>query len=583
MASRSSGPRSLDTVAEPRSRKLLVEQPHRFSGGLKLLLLVFALVPVSACSQQSTYRDSCKASTAGTSEDCLDYSPLSSSGRSEQIRSYPGVPEPTGLVPSAIMPTVPTGADRQAFPYDPRSVAATLPEPWPSEAAAGAYYIDRHDPSATDFNNAFGYPDKPRATIPASARGPGTSYVEIHGSNKPYKQQSPEYLLGKNTISNAGRAEAPTVWQCIDGAWIGAKITIVGQHVVVDGCNFQNEDGNPSIPHVSVGPGAKFVTLRNSTFRGQGTPIKGGTGQIINIAGQPDREVEFVMIFNNVISGGGDWTRDHKKDIHAVRPLYWARYIWVLENDLSHVQGDLVQTGNSSNRSKDPAQRSHYIYIAGNHMHDAFENALDNKNSYHVILSSNNIHGFGNARTGTAVILSNNDEGRYTGYHWAIRNEIYDATGGAIRFSGDQDGQKTFAVGNYIHDVDDGIRFGGHSGYAENDEWAVGNLIKDCSNRAIAFPRGAGENLTIRRNVTIDCPLHVAGEQNFRHSEISYNLFLNSNGSRARVGLRDFDTQVENSTDGTVADIRIILNADDGVYSVFESLYGFSISPIEGE
>lgn len=491
---------------------------------------------------------------------------------------YPGIPSPSGRVPSAIMPVIPSGADRQAFPYDPINVSASTPKGWPGAESRGAYYIDRFSPDATDENNAFGFPAKPRKTIPFSAYGAAVTYVEIHGNHSGYVRQSPQYKLGRNEISNIGAADSPVIWKCVDDAWLGAKIDILGKHIIFDGCNFQNEDDSPSIPHITVGPGAQYVTIRNGILRGQGTPIGGGTGQMINIAGRPDAITEFVVIYNNTISEGGDWTADHKKDIHAIRPLYWSRYIWVLNNDLSHVQGDLVQTGNSSNRNSDPAQRSHYIYIAGNHMYEAFENALDNKNSYHVILSSNTIHNFGNARTGTAVILSNNDEGRFTGYHWAIANEIYDVTGGAIRFSGDQDGERSFAVGNYIHGVDDGIRLADHSGAVDNDAWVIGNTVRDCTNRAIGFGRGAGQNLYIRSNRTINCRVHLEDRNKFVYSELSGHVALKANGKRIRVSTRGYNSQSDNSLGSEADGDGARLLAGDAVFPLFKSLYGVDLS-----
>ena len=559
-------------IEQSRSRRLF--------SSVRPLILAFALMPALACSQQAVLHNECPSSSldnVNSITKCRAILPFASSGRTQKVRSYPGIPSPVGLVPTAIMPEVPSGANRQAFPYDPRTIAPSVPASWPAEEEAGAYFVDRYHPDATDTNNPFGYPNKPRVTIPSSARGPNASYVEIHGSGREYKQQSPEYRLGRNEIVSAGQAQAPAFWLCVGGPWIGGKVSVRGQHVIFDGCKFQNEDTNPTIPHITIGPGAQFVTLRNNEFRGQGTPIGGGTGQIINIAGQKDELVEFVMIYNNVISGGGDWTADHKKDIHAVRPLYWARYIWILENDISHVQGDLIQTGNSSNRNPDPAQRSHYIYIGGNHLYEAFENALDNKNSFHVILSSNEIHDFGNARTGTAVILSNNDEGRYTGYHWAVYNEIYNVTGGAIRFSGDQDGEKTFAVGNYIHNVDDGIRLADHSGTADHDSWVVGNTIRNCTNRGIGFGRGAGTNLYVRSNTTIDCWEHVEDRSRFKHAELSNHWSFNSNGSRTHVSTSSYDVVGRNSFDrqSVVADESGV--DSDPVYRLFESIYGVSL------
>ena len=53
--------------------------------------------------------------------------------------------------------------------------------PYPN-AGNGPYthYVDKTSPTATDTNNPYGTPDRPRLTIPSSL-APG-SVVEIHGS-----------------------------------------------------------------------------------------------------------------------------------------------------------------------------------------------------------------------------------------------------------------------------------------------------------------------------------------------------------------------------------------------------------------
>lgn len=51
---------------------------------------------------------------------------------------------------------------------------------WPSRETTNCYFIDNTHPQATDINNPYGYPNKPRVTIPAGNYLAG-AYVEIHG------------------------------------------------------------------------------------------------------------------------------------------------------------------------------------------------------------------------------------------------------------------------------------------------------------------------------------------------------------------------------------------------------------------
>jgi len=507
--------------------------------------------------------------------------------------SYPGIPYPTENVPSAMMPTIPTGADLAAFPYDPCTLQPPVaPSGWPSSEVANYYYVDRFHGSATDSSNLYGYPDRPRSSIPSGASGSSAVYVEIHGNNSTFSPTSPDYDIGTTGMSMVGTPAQPVFWQGVDAPWLGDVFETTGQHIIIDSIHMQST-GSPLIPHISVDAGTKYFTFRNGTLRGTGGAITGGTGQIVTIGGSSGNPTEFIVIYNSDVFGGGDWENEHDKDIHGLRPLYYNRYNWFINNRIYHLQGDCCQTGNSSNSSTDPAQRSHYIYMAGNELYETFENALDNKNSYHVIFSSNEVYGFGVHGPGTAVIASNNDEGALTGYHWIINNEIYGSTGGAIRYSGDQTGEKTYAVGNWIHDVDGGLRFSDHSGVRNNDEWAVHNTITNCTGGAMESNRGDGQNLYISANITYDPGGAHIETQDFVVSTLSYHMSYNSNSSATGVSESNFDTAIGNQIDvdpvftapgsdnfslqtGSPAIGAIPIR--DPLFDVFESMYGVSIA-----
>jgi len=78
---------------------------------------------------------------------------------------------------------MPLGIPAPSFGLD--EVAPAAPAAWPGNEAAGYYYIDRTHPNATDSSNQYGYPDKPRATIPNYATFPAGTYIEVHGG--PYE------------------------------------------------------------------------------------------------------------------------------------------------------------------------------------------------------------------------------------------------------------------------------------------------------------------------------------------------------------------------------------------------------------
>jgi len=51
---------------------------------------------------------------------------------------------------------------------------------WPSSENPGCYFIDNSDPNATDSDNPYGYPDRPRLTIPEISYSAG-DFVYING------------------------------------------------------------------------------------------------------------------------------------------------------------------------------------------------------------------------------------------------------------------------------------------------------------------------------------------------------------------------------------------------------------------
>ena len=45
-------------------------------------------------------------------------------------------------------------------------IAPASPAAWPATAAPGYYYIDNRHPNATDTDNPYGYPNRPRQSVP---------------------------------------------------------------------------------------------------------------------------------------------------------------------------------------------------------------------------------------------------------------------------------------------------------------------------------------------------------------------------------------------------------------------------------
>jgi hypothetical protein len=90
------------------------------------------------------------------------------------------------------------------------------------------------------------------------------------------------------------------------------------------------------------------------------------------------------------------------------------------------------------------------VYIGRNVLHDDTENAIDLKDSEHVIISQNTMYGYRALfdSDGTAL-LPGNEGGRLT---WVLFNDIYDSQNG-IRIDDEVLSNTSYIIGNKIHDM----------------------------------------------------------------------------------------------------------------------------------
>jgi hypothetical protein len=162
--------------------------------------------------------------------------------------------------------------------------------------------------------------------------------------------------------------------------------------------------------------------------------------------------------------------------------MYGSRFVWFIDSHLHSLSGDAMQAGNSANPNPQ-AESAHFVFFAGNHCHHCGENAVDNKNSYHVVISQCDFHDFKleyNPDGGTAVLISNNNEGPWTGYHWIIGCTIHDCANG-IRDSSDQEGEVNYIIGNVLYDLDSAalLEQDSNATNVETVYW-VNNTVHNC-------------------------------------------------------------------------------------------------------
>ena len=412
--------------------------------------------------------------------------------------NYIGVHYPTDALPGIagslstvpIMPTLPNGAYYTAHDwysgnpdsYDPCTITAPTP---PSTVTAGEYVVDRFHPNATDSDQGdnaiggvvYGTTGRPRVSLPTIMPAPAGTKVFVYGDGTP-----------RPTAYNVNRKVDYDGWRNVDWTFNGSASNpcwIVGidvpriesnetqindsEHLIVDGIVFDTSVYYGSSFDLN---GSRYITFRNSAQYG------------VNKNGLFDvNDSHFVMYYNNEVAYTGYEGGSHSGvDRHGVRPLYGSRYVWFVDCHIHAVSGDAMQAGNSANRNPQ-SESPHYVFFAGNHCHNCGENAIDNKNSYHVVVSECDFHDFKpeyNADGGTAVILSNNDEGPWTGYHWMIGCKVYDCQNG-IRDSSDQEGEVCYVIGNVLYDIAGGalVEQDSNAGNHETVYW-VNNTVHNC-------------------------------------------------------------------------------------------------------
>jgi beta propeller repeat protein len=302
------------------------------------------------------------------------------------------------------------------------------------------HYIDNTHPSATDSGNTYGTEAAPRNTIPTTL-APG-SVVEIHGGPYTYGSRiwtwtsqgtsvNPVFIRGwdDNNINNF-----PTIQ--------GKEIRFNGTYLIIENIDFVNTNlveyaGHSVFDH---------ITIRNNEMHGRTSP----TGSVIGLGDY--RHVNPVnnhtVIYNNHIYDNG-MPRD-KYDHHGIAVMDYCTNVWIVDNHMHDNDGDSIQVNAAAGQAAVNGEHAQYVYIGRNVMHHDTENAIDLKDSEHVIISQNTMYGYRNLfdSDGTAL-LPGNEGGRLT---WVLFNDIYDSQNG-IRIDDEVLSNTSYIIGNKIHDM----------------------------------------------------------------------------------------------------------------------------------
>ncbi len=327
-------------------------------------------------------------------------------------------------------------------------IAPAQPSGWPSSAVPGYYFVDMTHINATDIDNPYGYPDKPRASILTSSYSAG-SYVEVHGG--PY---SDRYALNFNCskaqpcwFRGASQTEMPI---------FNGRIDIFNsEYIIVENIDINGGSGSPVGINTKINEDAHHIVFRHSNIRNRTYPGGGNAG--IGIIPWFSSTISDVVIYNNEINTLGDYQATEDTDFHGVTPSMWGRdptsllsRVWVLDNHCYHISGNCVQV-NAGNWT-DSHDYLKYVYIGRNVSHDGRQGAFGVKQSTHVIISQNTMYS-------ANLVGAQSGDGVGTQYGpdnlWVLFNEVYDTPYGFRQTdtgAGVED-HNTYIIGNLFHNL----------------------------------------------------------------------------------------------------------------------------------
>ncbi|MFQ5405971.1 MAG: choice-of-anchor Q domain-containing protein [Candidatus Micrarchaeia archaeon] len=471
---------------------------------------------------------------------------------------------------------------------------------WPSSENTDCYYVDKTHPNATNSGNPYGYPDKPRFTLPEGALNAGT-LVYINDGTYYANESSGDRLdwHGVGTDTNpiwivGNPANNPII---SDYVHIGERGNT--SYVIIDNLEFSGSSGvKIDIRPVVAGTAIDHIVIRNCTMRGTGSNADSSA-----IDASASSKVEFIVVYNCDISQFGNWSNNISDDFDETGfyANYNSEYLWVLDNQIYNIGADSVAGCHRCNESQVPK----YYYIGRNTMYGNDEDGIDLKGTRYTVISENIIHGpFDEG--GAGIVLHYGQYSLPVQDSYVIFNRIHDASSGfACTLC-----ENVSVIGNVIYDINRisdpyspgadaqsgaAIRYRSTSG----ENWVVGNTIYDVETGIHLPPAGTFnmvDNIFAYRGEPSGYDLYV---ESGSVSTVDYSLIYGSNFSVRWQGqtyttLSDFqqggsqcssclvqDPLFEDSSLNNFslqsASPAIDAGTDSAAYDVFYNLFGVDI------
>ncbi|MCE7983553.1 MAG: hypothetical protein DYG89_20460 [Caldilinea sp. CFX5] len=322
-------------------------------------------------------------------------------------------------------------------------VAPAAPAAWPATVAPGYYYIDNSHPNATDTNNDYGYPNRPRQSIPEITY-PAGSYIEIHGGDYPDAYIWMDFAC---TLAQPCWVRGtPNNMPKISGQLVARN---QATYVIFEYLNFEGGSGTSVIAEAGHHIALRHSRIHNKTWDGNNAGVGFGP--------RAGTTVHDVVVYKNLFHDLGNWRATTDEDFQGVNPTLWGLNetsgselynYWVLENTCYQLSGDCVQV--NAGWGQGAANFLHHIYIGKNVSYRNRQVGFASKQARDVIISQNVVYGNreGSGGPGDGILTIYDPDNV-----WILYNELYDNDFGVrLANEGADPNHTIYIIGNVIRD-----------------------------------------------------------------------------------------------------------------------------------
>lgn len=495
------------------------------------------------------------------------------------------------------------------------SLAPLQPSAWTADVI-GFYYVDNKNLNCSDSGR--GNLSVPRCTPPATISEASSQTVLVQIAGGPY--------TSKYTISGIRGSATYPIW--IRGVSNSSK-TIFEPSTNTDAISISNSSylffENISIVGTNCSTTTGFIAseesdhivLRNSEVRDfpQPSTTSGVCVGMTSGNNYADKVNNYYVFYNVSFYRIGMSTWPPPGERIALKLEYGVDHIWIVGCNFEEIGEDGIHIINYHDEySRGPHDgQPQYIYIGNNNFYRCGEQAIDVKESEHVIISQNTMHyvraavdmgwGWDGGGGGQAIVLNNEGYNNAAGdqsadYTWIIFNKIYDVNSGISV----QSGRHTYIIGNLIYDLVDRASPANYSYaiYVDKTNESLPSAVTYIVNNTIVGSRQYG----IRINASYDyysssniiyeldstTLYHERTNNIYGTEDVRNELYYDASGVR-KTGFTCTDC-INNGlsidplfTDylGKVFSITSLSPAKDStskhaVYDLFQSLYGIAIT-----